>query len=64
MTTRVRFCLSYDPLKLDFIAFKWPIFQEENTLMTRTLSMTLCVRAKVLLHVWSCDFYDTTLSTE
>ena len=22
MTTSVRFCLSYDPLKLDFIAFK------------------------------------------
>ena len=26
--------------------------------------MTLCVRAKVLFHVWSYDFYDTTLSTE
>ena len=28
------------------------------------LSMTLCVRAKVLLHMWSYDFYDTKLSTE
>ena len=25
--------------------------------------MTLHVRAKVLLHVWSYDFYDTTLTT-
>ena len=35
MITRVRFCLSYDPLKVDFIAFK--IFQEENALFTRML---------------------------
>ena len=26
--------------------------------------MTLGMRPKVLLHVWSCDFYDMTLSTE
>ena len=26
--------------------------------------MTLCIRAKVLLHVWLYDFYDMTLSTE
>ena len=26
--------------------------------------MTLRLRAKVLLHVWSYDFYDTTLSIE
>ena len=26
--------------------------------------MTLRERAKELLHVWSYDFYDTTLSTE
>ena len=26
--------------------------------------MMLRVRAKVLLHAWSYDFYDTTLSTE
>ena len=29
-----------------------------------TLSVTLRVHAKVLLLVWSYDFYDTTLSTE
>ena len=26
--------------------------------------MTLGIHAKVLLHMWSYDFYDTTLSTE
>ena len=67
MTTSVRFCLSYAPLKLDFYRLKngqWAIFQEENALFARRLSITLRVRAKVLLHVWSYDFYDTTLSTE
>ena len=38
--------------------------QCDNALLTQTLSMTLRVRAKVLLHVWSYDFYDMTLSTE
>ena len=28
------------------------------------ISMTLRVRAEMLLHVWSYDFYDMTLSTE
>ena len=28
------------------------------------VSMTVRGRAKVLLHVWSYNFYDTTLSTE
>ena len=60
MTTSVRFCLSLDPYKWDFIALKVNIFQQENALLTRTLSMALRVRAKVLLHVCSYDFYDTT----
>ena len=30
----------------------------------RSRSVTLRIRAKVLWHVWSYDFYDTTLSTE
>ena len=64
MTTSVRFCLTYDRLKWDFIAFKMNIFHEENALLTRALSMTLRKCAKVFLHVWSYDFHDTTLSTE
>ena len=65
----LRFCLSYmyDPLKLDFITFKMIIISKRNALLTRTLSMTLRVRAKLLLHVWSYDFYDfydMTLSTQ
>ena len=63
MTTSVRFFLSYDPCKLDFIGVKLGNISE-NALLTRTLSMTLRLRAKMLLHVWSYDFYDTTLSTE
>ena len=64
MTTRVRFSLPYDPLKWDFIAFKTSIISIENTLLTQTVSMALRVGAKVFLHVSSCNFYDTALSTE
>ena len=65
MTTSIRFCLSYDPLKCDLIAFKMNIISYENkALLTWTLSIKLHVRAKALLHVWSYSFYDETLSTE
>ena len=64
MTMSVRLCLSYDPLKLDYIALKWTIFREENALLTRTLSVTLRIHVKELLHIWSYDFYDMTLSTD
>ena len=37
--------------------------QKKITLLLRTSSMTLCIPAKVLLHEWSYDFYDMTLST-
>ena len=48
-----------------FITFKMhKLDQYENALLTRMLSMTLRIRAKVLLHVWSYDFYDMTLPTE
>ena len=58
MTTSVRFCLSYDRLKWDFIAFKMIIFTKK----THCYYYTKC--AKVLLHVWPYDFSDITLSTE
>ena len=48
----------------DFIAFKMNIISIRKHLLTQTLSMTLLVHTKVLLHVWSYDFYDSTLSTE
>ena len=64
MTTSVKFCLSHDPLKWDFISFKVIITPIRQRIADRTLSMTLCIRAKVLLRVWSNDFYDITLSTE
>ena len=59
MTTSVRFVLSYDFLNRFLSLLKW----NENTLLLRTSSMTLRIPAKVLLHVWSYDFYDMTLST-
>ena len=38
--------------------------KKKKQMLTWALSMTLRVRCKVLLHVWTYDFYDTTLSTE
>ena len=64
MTTSVRFYLSYDPLKWDFIAFKMIIISIRCALLTSALSMTSRLRAIVLLHMWSYGFYDITLSTE
>ena len=37
MTTSVRFCLSYDCFKLDFIVFKVDIISVENVMLSRTL---------------------------
>ena len=64
MTTSVRFCSSYGLKNGILSPSKSKLVQCENTVLTRTLSMTLRIRTKVLLHVWSYDFYDTTLSTE
>ena len=61
MTTCVRFCLSYERFKLDFIVFKVNIISIENN---TDVVMALHVRAKMLCNVWSYDFYDMTLSTE
>ena len=35
MSTSVRFCLSYDRFKLDFIVFKVDIISTENAMMSR-----------------------------
>ena len=43
---------------------KLTLFQQENALLTLTLSVTLRVCAKMLLHMWAYDFYDMMLSTE
>ena len=64
MITSVRFCLSYDHLKGDFIVFKMNIMSIRKRIVDTDVLMTLRVRTKVLLHVWSYDFYDLTLSTE
>ena len=64
MTTSVRFCLSYDLLKWDFIAFKLNIISIRKHIVDTDIVMTLCIRTKVLLYMWSHDFYDMTLFTE
>ena len=64
MTTRVIFCVSYDPLNVIKSPTKLILFLQENALLTRTMSMTLRLRAKVLLHVCLYDFYDMALSTD
>ena len=64
MITSVRFCLSYDPLKGNFIVFKMNIMSIRKRIVDTDVLITLRVRAKVLLHVWAYDFYDLALSTE
>ena len=63
MTMSVRFCLSYDCLKWDFIAFKVDIISIENNVVTDGV-MTLRASNQVLCKVWSYDFYDTKLANE
>ena len=57
MTTSVRFCFSYDPLKLDFIAFKMDNISSRKRIADTDVGNDVTCRAKVLLHVWSYDFY-------
>ena len=66
MTTSVRFCLSCDPLKWDFIAYKMSISViSQHHVETDVVNdiMYMYTRQNVI-DVWSYDFYDTTLSTE
>ena len=60
MTTSVRFSLSYDPFEWGLTAYKINIMIARK----RIVSKTLRLRAKMLLHVWSYDSHDMTLSTE
>ena len=61
MITSVRFCLSYDSLKWDFITLKVDIISKENVVTDGI--MTLRASNQVLCNVWSYDFYDMTLTT-
>ena len=53
MTTTVRFYLSYDPLKWDFIFFKMNITSIRKRIADMDVVNDLRVRPKVLLHVWA-----------
>ena len=64
MTMSVRFCLSYDCFKWDFIALKVDIIAIENLSLSRDGIMTLRASNQVLCNVWSYDFHDMTLAYE
>ena len=66
MTMIVRFCLSYDPLKLDFIVFKMNIISIRKRVDDRDFfyMAMLHVRAKNVVHLWSYDINDPTLFTD
>ena len=51
MTTRVRFCVSYDPLKLDFIAYKMDIVSIRKRIADTAVVMMLHVHAIVVAPV-------------
>ena len=40
------------------------ILVRKHIVDTDVVNEVTCSRKKMLLHVWSYDFYDTTLSTE
>ena len=63
MTRSERSCLSYDCVKLDFIALKVDIISVEDINVMDCI-MTLRASNQLFCNVWSYDFYDMTLPTE
>ena len=62
MIMSIRFCLSYNPLKWDFIArIQNDFLSVRNRIVD--IDVVIDVRTKVLLHMLSYDFYERTLST-
>ena len=52
MTTSVRFCLSHDPLNLDFIAFKMSIISTRKCIAdTDVVNDVTCMRQSVITRV-------------
>ena len=58
MTTSVRFCLSYDLLNWDIIAFKMNIISIRERIVDTDVVNDITYTRQMLLHVWSYDFYD------
>ena len=64
MSTRVKFCVSYSLLNLDFIAFKIDIISIQKRIIdTDVVNDVTCMRQSVITVV-IIRFYDMTLSTE
>ena len=60
MTTSVRFCLSYDPLKWDFIAFKMNVILIRKLIVDmNVVNDVTCMRQSVMTRV-VIRFYDMT----
>ena len=56
MTTSVRFCLSYDPLRWNFIALKMNrISKSKRIADTDVVTDVTCMRQSVLLHKKLCQ---------
>ena len=51
MTTSVRFCLSYDHLKWDFIAFKMNVSVRKHIVDTDDIYDVACTRQSVITRV-------------
>ena len=51
MTTSVRFCLSYDPFKWDFIAFKVNIISTRQRIVDTDVVCVTCTRQSVMTRV-------------
>ena len=64
MTISVRFLLSYDPFKMGFYRLQNEIVSERKCIVDTDVVNDVMCMAKVLLHMWSYHFYDTTFSTE
>ena len=64
MTKNVRFCLSYDCFKKDFIALKVDIVSVENMTLSRTASLRYAPVTKFYVTCGLTIFYDMTLATE
>ena len=64
MTTRIRFCISFDHLKWDFIAFKMNVISmRKRTVEEDVVNDITCTFQSVITRVF-IQFYDMMLSTE
>ena len=64
MTTVVRFCLLYDPLKCEKTAFKINIISVRKRIADTVFVNDVTYTRENVLHVRPYDYYDKTFSTD